>query len=94
MAISSSSSSEISGASDSESELRLDQFEFERNYDAFRLLVFDVAAFGGFFRFLGAGLVVDEVDSGEPSRDSEIPMPAASRKSPRRSSSASIFVLY
>jgi hypothetical protein len=69
------------------------RLNFPGKYDALRRLVFDAAAFGGFFLFLGAGFVADEDDSGEASRDSEMPMPAASRKSPRRSSSASIIVL-
>jgi hypothetical protein len=67
--------------------------DFTGKYDALRRLVFDVAALGGFFLFLGAGFVADEAESGERSRDSEMPMPAASRKSPRRSSSASIIVI-
>src|SRR5271170_7575238 len=93
MEISSSSSSEISGASDSESDLQIlipskPRRRFRVVYDRLRRFVFAVEDFGGFLRFFGVGFGREGDDAGEASRDPEpsTSIPAAARKSPRRSS--------
>src|SRR5271154_3070331 len=64
-------------------------------YDRLRRFVFAVEDFGGFLRFFGVGFGREGDDAGEASRDPEpsTSIPAAARKSPRRSSSPPSLIL-
>jgi len=64
-------------------------------YDRLRRFVFAVEDFGGFLRFFGVGFGREGDDAGEASRDAEpsTSIPAAARKSPRRSSSPPSLIL-